>query len=294
MDKHGGYEPAPDPLTISDVSPVRHDNDRAHVSRKRDTVWARWGQGGSHQSYPSTSHHALTGTILSTLTGEEMDRNGIRPVRKKIPAKSVLFLKGDPATHLYVVLSGRVKVSAPSDEGKEITFAILGPGELVGEVAVLEHTEHTATVTAMEPTEVGGLSRQDFLALVSHSPALALKLMALLCNRLRLANEMAEDISFLTLPARLAKKLVALTEAFGQETPNGTRIGIQLCQQELANMVGTSRESINKQLSIWHAQGILNQERGFITIPRVEELCRLAGPVLASVPRRDNSLTMPS
>lgn len=294
MVKHGAYEHATDTLTSTGVRPVRLEKGRAQVAGEVDALPTRWGCKGSHRSSPSTETHYLSGTLLSTLAMEDMHRHGIRAVPKMLPAKSVLFFKGDPATHLYVVLSGRVKVSAPSDDGKEITFAILGPGELVGEMGMLEHTEHTATVTAMEPTEVAGFNRQLFLDLVSQSPALALKLMALLCHRLRQANEMAEDISFLALPVRLAKKLVALTEAFGQETPNGTRIGIQLCQQELANMVGTSRESINKQLSLWQAQGIVNQERGYVTILRVEELSRLAGTVLGAGPQRAYVTTAPS
>ncbi len=279
MDKHGGYEHRPDQLAGTGLPRVRLEHDRARASGKDDTIPARWVRTGSHRSYPSTDNQPFTGTLMSTLATEEMHRHGIRAVPKLIPAKSVLFFKGDPATHLYVVLNGRVKVSAPSDDGKEITFAILGPGELVGEMGVLEHREHTATVTAMEPTEVAGFNRQDFVALVSQSPALALKLMALLCDRLRVANEMAEDISFLTLPVRLSKKLVALAQAFGQETPKGTRIGIQLCQQELANMVGTSRESINKQLSTWHAEGLVTQDRGYLTIHRIEELALLSGPI---------------
>ncbi len=279
MDKHGGYEHRPDQSAGTGISPVRLDTDRAHGSGKMDAVPLRWGRTGSHRSYPSTDHHPFTGTLLSTLATEEMHQHGIRAVPKIMPAKSVLFFKGDSATHLYVVVSGRVKVSAPSDDGKEITFAILGPGELVGEMGVLEHTDHTATVTAMEPTEVTVFNRQDFLSLVSQSPALALKLTALLCDRLRRTNEMTEDISFLSLPVRLAKKLVALTETWGQETAHGKRIGLQLCQQELANMVGTSRESINKQLSLWHSEGLVTQDRGYLTIHRVEELALLAGSV---------------
>ena len=270
MVKHGGYDDAAEKSAGSGVSAVRLETDHAQLPGKRNAVSMRWGRTGSHRSYPAADTHALTGTLLSTLAPD-----GIRAVPKRIPARSVLFFKGDPATHLYVILSGRVKVSAPSDDGKEITFAILGPGDLVGEMGVLEQTDHTATVTAMEPTELAGFTRQDFLALVSQSPPLALKLLAVVCDRLRLANEMAEDISFLTLPIRLAKKLLALTRAFGQETPRGARVGIPLCQQELANMVGTSRESINKQLSIWHAEGIVTQDHGYLIVHRIEELALL-------------------
>ncbi len=218
---------------------------------------------------------------MTTMTIREYGLEGIDPSiragRKHVPAKSVILYKGDPADHLFVVLSGTVKVSAPSEDGKEITFGILGSGELFGEIGMLDDAEHTATVTALESTEVAVLDRQDVLRWVETSPAMALKLLAILCLRLRQTREIAEDLSFLTLPVRLAKKLKALAEAYGELTSKGVRIGLPLCQQELANLVGTTRESINKQLAVWQAEGIVTTEHGCLTIRRLTDLAALAG-----------------
>lgn len=271
MIKHGGYDSMGDRSADTVMPSARLEDDQtARGSEPMDMVRSAWRQAGPHHHRQLPGERETASAFWSSLATEEMSRHGIRAISKTIAAKSVLFFKGDPATYLYIVVSGRVKVSAPSDDGKEITFAILGPGELVGEMGVFEETDHTATVTAMEPTELAVVNRHDFLCLVGQSPALALKLVAVLGDRLRRANEMAEDISFLALPVRLAKKLLALAHAFGHATPDGTRIGLQLCQQELANMVGTSRESINKQLSTWHAEGLVTQDRGYVTIHQID------------------------
>ncbi len=201
----------------------------------------------------------------------------IRVVSKRAGPKEVLFFKGDPATHLYVIVSGKVKVSAPSEDGKEITFAILGPGELIGEIGVLKEGQHTATVTALEPTELAAIDRQDVRPLLHQYPAFGLRLITMLCDRLRQTSEIAEDISFLTLPVRLAKKLSALARTYGVPTTNGVKIGLPLCQQELANLVGTTRESINKQLALWHTEGLVSMSRGYLTIHRPEEMATFAG-----------------
>lgn len=196
---------------------------------------------------------------------------------RRVPAKGIIFYKGDQAKQLFVLLSGKVKVSAPSEDGKEIIFGIFGPGELIGEMGVLEEADHTATVTALEATELAVLERRDFFLLLEQSPSIAIRLLTILCERLRRTSEIAEDISFLPLPVRLAKKLSSLARTYGKKTPNGTRIEIHLYQQELANMVGTSRESINKQLAIWQQDGIASMDHGYLVVHKYEHLLALAG-----------------
>jgi len=185
---------------------------------------------------------------------------------RHVASRQVIINKGAPATHLFIVVSGRVKVSASSEDGKEITFAILGPGEVVGELALLAGSEHSATVTALEPTELLVFERRDFLALLQGQPDFAVDLLTTVCTRLRCSTEMTEDLSFLPLPVRLAKKLVTLARAYGTSTSRGMRIGLHLCQQELANLVSTTRESVNKQLALWQAEGLVATEKGFLVI----------------------------
>jgi len=243
-------------------------------------VEQRWG---AEQSTVGTRHfvppeQVPQGNVLSPLDLVQGKHPGVRTCRKHVDPKEVIFYKGDPASQLFVILSGAVKVSAPSEDGKEITFGILGSGELFGEIGMLDEAEHTATVSALEPTELAVLDRHDFLHLLEAYPDLTLRLVMILCKRLRQASEVVEDLSFLTLPVRLAKKLLALARTYGRPTPQGVRIGLHLCQQELANLVSTTRESINKQLAVWQGQGLVTMEHGLLTIHRFQDLVSMANP----------------
>lgn len=204
--------------------------------------------------------------LFSSLAIPEQERPAVRVRVRKVPAREMIFYKGDPATEVFVLRSGKVKVSVPREEGREIIIDILGPGQVFGEMAALEGTEHQATVTALETTELEVMDRQEFVTLLEKCPETATKLLMILCTRLRRANELAQEISFLPLSMRLAKKLWKLAKAYGVQTPRGIRINVQLYQQELGSLVGTSRESINKQLSLWQAEGLISMEQGFLVI----------------------------
>ena len=204
--------------------------------------------------------------LFSSLAIPERERPTVRIGVRKVPAREMIFDKGDPATELFVVRSGKVKVSVPCEDGREIIFDIFGPGDIFGEIAVLEGTEHQATTTALETTELEVMDRQEFLTLLEKCPETATRLLKILCARLCRANELAQEISFLPLPLRLAKKLWKLAKTYGVETPRGIRINVQLYQQELGNLVGTSRESINKQLSLWQSEGLISMEQGYLII----------------------------
>ena len=204
--------------------------------------------------------------LFSSLAIPERERPTVRVEVRKVPAREMIFDKGDPATEVFVVRSGKVKVSVPCEDGREMIFDIFGPGDVFGEIAVLEGTEHLATTTALETTELEVMDRQEFLTLLEKCPEIATKLLKILCARLCRANELAQEISFLPLSLRLAKKLWKLAKIYGVQTPRGIRINVQLYQQELGDLVGTSRESINKQLSLWQAEGLISMEQGYLII----------------------------
>jgi CRP/FNR family transcriptional regulator, cyclic AMP receptor protein len=199
----------------------------------------------------------------------------LRPVAatRRVLAKHVIFYKGDASEHVYLIERGQVKVSAPSEDGKELTFAVLSPGDMFGEIGVVQRKERSATVTAVTPTELSVIAQKDFLAVLNRHGDLCFKMLNLVCERVRRTSEIAEDLSFLSLPSRLAKKLNELAATYGVRTDLGVKLNIYLCQQELANMVGTSRESINKQLSVWQMDGAVIQDHGYLTLtghPRLE------------------------
>lgn len=193
-------------------------------------------------------------------------------VTKRFARKQIIIQKGDRGCFVYAILSGTVKVTVPSLEGKEITFAHLRSGEFFGEMAIVEGGAHTATVTTIEPTVLQLIDGRDFLRAISTNPRATLSLMAILCARLRRTTELAEDLSFLALPVRLAKTLLGLVDSYGVPASNGTLIGFHLCQQELANLVVTSRESVNKQLRKWEEEGVLSLKAGSVTIFRLSAL----------------------
>ncbi len=222
--------------------------------------------------------------LFSSLAIPERERPAVRLEVRKVPAREMIFYKGDPATEVFVVRSGKVKVSVPCEDGREIIFDIIGPGQLFGEMAALEGTVHQATTTALETTELEVMDRQEFLTLLKKCPETATKLLMVLCTRLRRTNELVHEISCLPLSMRLARKLWKLAKAYGVQTPRGIRINVQLYQQELANLVGTSRESINKQLSLWQAEGLISMEQGFLIINQPIDFAAWLVPSKASPP----------
>ncbi len=138
----------------------------------------------------------------------------------------------------------------------------------------------SATVVAIEPCELLSLSRRDLLFFLRRHPDAAIQMLGLVAKRLAGVSELVEDTLFLNLPIRLAKKLVHFADSYGEETPDGLRLGLKLSQSEWGDLVGTTRESINKQFRAWTKAGLLSVDDGYIVIRRLEELERLADAAL--------------
>lgn len=215
--------------------------------------------------------------LFSGLAPEQLAPLVEAATTRRLRAREELFHKGDEAAQVYVVASGRLKVVSPSSEGDEALLAILDEGEVVGELPLLTGGRRTANVVALEPCELLALARRDFLRFLRERPEAAIELMVVLAERLVRITEFAEDALFLALPARLAKKLLHLADRYGEAVAGGTRIGLRLSQGELAELVGTTRESVNKQIRAWSEGAIVRMERGEITILDAERLERLAG-----------------
>jgi CRP-like cAMP-binding protein len=210
--------------------------------------------------------------LLRHLPDADLDRlAGFARTRACRPNEPV-FVKGDPAAGMMAVVDGRVRIVTYSAEGKEIVLNVINPGEVFGEIALIDGGERTADAVAMEPTELLILERRDFLPYLERNPELCIKLLIMVCERIRATSEQIEDFSFLDLKARLAKRLVALTESHGVPADEGTRIGMRLSQRELAAMMGTSREAVNKQLRAWQGDGMIVLRRGSITVVDQERL----------------------
>jgi len=186
--------------------------------------------------------------------------------------RTVLFRKGDPGTNMMVVLAGRVKVCTHSEDGKELVMNLFSPGDVFGEIALLDGADRTADAVTIDDCELLVLERRDFLPFLRSHPDACLKLMAVLCQKLRQTSELLEEALFLEGPSRLAKRLVHLAEAFGSPVRDGVRIDLQLSQQQLGNMVGMSRESMNKHLRQWREEDLIRIQDGHYVITDLEAL----------------------
>ena len=192
--------------------------------------------------------------------------------RKSFKPKEPVFMKGDPATGMMAVVKGRIRITSYSSDGREVVLNGINPGEVFGEIALIDGGERTADAVAMEETELLILERRDFLPYLERNPELCIKLLTIMCQRLRKTSEQLEDFSFLDLRTRLAKRLVDLANRHGETTPEGVRIALNLSQRVLGAMMGTSREAVNKQLRAWEEEGIIAIRRGSITLRDPEKL----------------------
>lgn len=180
----------------------------------------------------------------------QVDANALaeRLVVRRFGTDQIIFHLGDPAGLLYIISSGKVKISHSSVEGQEAVLAILGAGDFFGELALLDDSPRSATAEAIELTETLTLHRDEFLSFLDNNPDFTRHVLTILARRIRHLNEQISDIFFLDLPARLARTLLLLADQHGRQTPDGVLIDLSLTQTDLAEMTGATRVSINKAL----------------------------------------------
>jgi CRP/FNR family transcriptional regulator, cyclic AMP receptor protein len=182
--------------------------------------------------------------------------------------------QGLPSDAVYIIVKGRASVSVAARDGRVLTLREIGEAEIIGEVSLLDGGLPSATVTAVTNIELIVVARQSFMNLVEERPKIAVSLLPVLASRLRKLTAWADDLTGLPLSARVARCLLGLLAAHGQELgPSRNRIGRRLSQEDLARMVGATRESINKHLGRLERDGILVKESGYLVIvdlPRLQ------------------------
>lgn len=183
-----------------------------------------------------------------------------------------IFVRGEEGDRLYAILKGRVKISIFSEEGREIVLAVMREGDFFGEIAFLDGSYRTADATVVEDSEILSISRGDFFPLLDSHPDIYMKIIRVLCERLRQTNETIEDSIFLTISARCAKTLMKLAASYGQPFGEALRISIKISQQELANIIGTSREVVNRHLRQLQNDDVIHVEKGHIVIDKPDYL----------------------
>jgi CRP-like cAMP-binding protein len=210
--------------------------------------------------------------IFSDLAPDALDQLCRYAQPTTLKRGATLFAKGDPGHSLYAVISGTVKISVSSPDGRNAILNLIGAGEVFGEIALLDGQPRTADATANTNCEILVIDRRDFLPFVHSQPTLAMKFIELLCGRLRWTSDQVEQIILQDLPGRLASALLGLTEKRKLESTSRT---IAITQQEISEMVGMTRESINKQLRAWAARDWLRLEHGAIVVLKADPLREL-------------------
>jgi CRP/FNR family cyclic AMP-dependent transcriptional regulator len=188
----------------------------------------------------------------------------------------VLFREGDSGDKLFIVTEGKVKLGKSSSDGRENLLAILGPGQMFGELSLFDPGPRSATVTAVTDCVMQSLSHDELLEWLTGRPAVARGLLAQLGSRLRKANDVVADLVFSDVPGRVAKALLDLASRFGRTADDGIHVHHDLTQEELAQLVGASRETVNKALADFASRGWLRLEPRSVVILDAERLHRRA------------------
>ncbi len=198
-------------------------------------------------------------------------------VRVDVARGGVLFNEGDPGDRLYVINEGKIKLGATSGDGRETLLAILGPGEMFGELSFFDPGPRNATAVALTDASLLGVGHLDLEPWLTGRPEVAASLLGALARRLRRTNEAMADLVFSDVPGRVAKALLELAHKFGVPNPDGsTHVVHDLTQEELAQLVGASRETVNKALADFQNRGWLRLEQRGVDIVDAERLGRRA------------------
>jgi CRP/FNR family cyclic AMP-dependent transcriptional regulator len=195
-------------------------------------------------------------------------------VSVKIPKGTILFAEGDGGDQLYVIAEGKLKLGTSSGDGRENLLSILGPGEMFGELSLFDPGPRTSTATAVTDAKLLSLGQEKLLPWLVENPKVSLQLLASLAQRLRRTNEAVGDLVFSDVPGRVAKALIDLGERFGKKTDEGLYVHHDLTQEELAQLVGASRETVNKALADFAGRNWLKLDGRAVLITDFERLSK--------------------
>jgi CRP/FNR family transcriptional regulator, cyclic AMP receptor protein len=218
----------------------------------------------------------LSAPLFSSIDPEAAGALRARMTLVTLERGDVLFREGEPGDRLYVIATGKVKVGRRAPDGRENLLAVLGPGEMIGELSLFDPGARTATATAVADTSLYELEHSGLVAWIEHHPGVATHLLGALAGRLRRTNEAVADLVFSDVPGRVAKSLLGLSERFGSPVADGIRVAHDLTQEEIAQLVGASRETVNKALADFAARGWIRREGRAVVLLDRERLERRA------------------
>jgi CRP-like cAMP-binding protein len=193
--------------------------------------------------------------LFASLSESDLDALARSFVRQTYDRGETVFRQGDPGAHLYLVETGRIKITTLAPDGREAFVAIIGPGQVFGELSLFVEQQRTADARAMESTVLHGLAHDDFRPYVNTHPEVAWELLRVLVGMVRRQDQAIQDMVFLDVGGRVARRLLDLAAQHGEPGSPGTRVSVPITQEELAQMVGASRESVNKAVGSFMDRG---------------------------------------
>ncbi len=215
--------------------------------------------------------------LLGVLTEEEVAELLLLGRVEHYPAETAVFAKGDPGDRMFAIVRGQIGITTSSEDGKLMLLNILDAGDVLGEIALIDGKERTAGATALRNSVLFRVNRSDFIPFLERHPALCIRMMGVLVERLRWVSDNIEDAVFHDVPRRLARRLLLLADAYGQKTRSGVRIQQPMSQESLASMLGVTREIVNKSLNALRKSNAITYTKGFIVLTDLDRLRDMAG-----------------
>src|SRR3984885_2288279 len=232
-----------------------------------------WQQGGPVDN--------TEGVLRRAPLFDALDDEGARTLRKqmaevKLSRGEHLFMEGDDGDALYVVIEGKMKLTRAAADGRENLLSVIGPGEMFGELSLFDPRPRTSSASAVTDAVLASLKHEALTPWLRERPEVSLHMLRALAQRLRRANDVTADLVFTDVPGRVAKNLLDLAERFGNQEPDGLHVHHDLTQEELAQLVGASRETVNKALADFAARGWLQISARSVLILDAERLRKRA------------------
>jgi CRP/FNR family cyclic AMP-dependent transcriptional regulator len=218
----------------------------------------------------------LSAPLFSDMESEESKALFASMVPVELSRGDVLFREGEPGDRLYVIAQGKIKLGRRSSDGRENLLSILGPGEMFGELSLFDPGPRTATASSVSEALIYELRHQALVQWIAQHPSVATTLLGALARRLRRTNETLADLVFSDVPGRVAKALLDLSNRFGETNDEGVRVAHDLTQEELAQLVGASRETVNKALADFATRGWVRREGRAVVLLDLDRLERRA------------------
>lgn len=185
-----------------------------------------------------------------------------------------IILQDTEVNGLYILISGRLKISRISEDGRVKVLALLLPGDIIGEMSLIDNQLASATVEAMEDSLLLLIRREDFQSILLKYPSVTLEIAKILSKRLREADKDIEELAFYSVKNRLIETLLKFAQKHGEKTPSGLKISIRITHQELADIVGSSRETVTRIMNVLERNNLIADEGGYIVLKDVSRIRR--------------------